>query len=96
MRLRGKVLRTLDTGAGLVMIEGRQYPFSSTQWRSTTWPVPGMEVIAVLDQRHQIAELVMGSEGSIGRESVAPRSILGRVLHWLTLSANGKRAGRGQ
>lgn len=94
MRLRGKVLRTLDTDAGLVIIEGRQYPFSSAQWRSTTWPVPGMEVIAVLDQRYQITELVLGSEGSTGRESGVPRSILGRVLHWLPLSANRNRTGR--
>jgi hypothetical protein len=43
--MRGKVLRDPHDGVGLIMVEGRQYPFSlHPLWKSQTSPKPGLPV----------------------------------------------------
>jgi len=43
--MRGKVLRGPHGGIGLIMVEGRQYPFSlDPLWKSQTSPKPGLPV----------------------------------------------------
>jgi hypothetical protein len=47
----GKVLRDASRGSGLLMIEGRQYPFSMTrEWKSDLSPQAGMAVEAEFDR----------------------------------------------
>ena len=44
MRKRGKVLRSPHAGPGLLMVEGRQYPFSlESLWKSQGSPQPGLD-----------------------------------------------------
>jgi hypothetical protein len=50
-RKSGKVLRDASRGCGLLMIEGRQYPFSMTrEWKSDLPPQAGMSVEAEFDR----------------------------------------------
>ncbi len=50
-RKRGKILRDASAGLGLLIVEGRQYPFSlSGLWKSTTPPHAGMVVEAEFDR----------------------------------------------
>jgi hypothetical protein len=83
MRLRGKVLRALGAGPGLVIIEGRQYRFTATAWHSAAKLLPGMEVEAVLDSTHRITEIVLAREGPI-RSERAVRGSVARIMQWLT------------
>jgi len=62
---RGKVLRDASQGPGLVMIEGRQYPFSLEDlWKSGRLPKAGMEIEAEFNRDGQLLAIrtVAGSE----------------------------------
>ena len=85
MRVRGKILRALSEDPGLLIVNGRQYRFSSAEWRSAAAPSPGMDVEAALDSSDRVTEIVMAPEGLIGRKPLA------RILEWL--SAQGERNG---
>ena len=44
MAKRGKVLRDPHLGPGLLMVEGKQYPFLEGSWRSDVPAKPGLVV----------------------------------------------------
>jgi hypothetical protein len=54
MKKRGKVLRDTSAGAGLLIVDGLQYPFSLEVWRSQTPPKPGMVVEVEFEQYGKI------------------------------------------
>jgi hypothetical protein len=89
MRARGKILRALGAGPGLLIIDGRQYRFSAAEWRSTVCPVPGMEVDAALDRNDRVTEIVLAREGPIRKESRA-RAAMKRILKWLNSSVKAQ------
>ena len=93
MRLRGKILGTLGSDLGLVMLEGRQYRFSAAEWRSAARPLPGMEVEAVLDDEYRITEIASASEGLPVRRLVMPGGLM-RILHRLVPRTKGKEGER--
>ena len=93
MRVKGKVLRVLSAGPGLVMIEGRQYRFTAAEWRSASCAFPGAEIEALLNESRHITEIVLASEGLIGREDTG-RVSLWRMLHWLRGANRKKTEGR--
>lgn len=82
MRARGKILRALGAGPGLLIIDGRQYRFSAAEWRSTVRPVPGMEVDAALDRDDRVTEIVLAREGPI-RQVGRGQAAVNRILKWL-------------
>jgi len=82
MRARGKILRALGAGPGLLIIDGRQYRFSAAEWRSAAVPAPGMEVEAALDRSDRVTEIVWTPEASVERERMAQGG-LARILKWL-------------
>ena len=58
MKKRGKVLRDPFAGPGLLMVEGRQYPFSlEPLWKSDGPPKPGLPVEIEFGQSGQIVAI---------------------------------------
>ncbi len=68
MRKRGKVLRDPQAGPGLLMIEGRQYPFLLTVWKSEDPPKPGLPVDVDFGERGQILVITVVPEPQLARE----------------------------
>lgn len=63
MKKRGNVLREPRGGLGLLMIEGRQFPFSpDSVWKSKLAPRPGLLVDVELDLNSQITAIVAVAE----------------------------------
>jgi hypothetical protein len=55
MKKRGKILREPGIGPGLLMIEGRQYPFwPGDIWKSEVPPKMGLDVVVELDDSELI------------------------------------------
>jgi hypothetical protein len=72
MNKRGKVLRDPHAGSGLLMIEGRQYPFWLDQtWRLDVPPRPGMAVDVTFDSQGQIQLIGAASTAQREREELA-------------------------
>ena len=67
----GKVLRDATTGAGLLIVEGQQYPFSLTDlWKSDLPPQVGMMVEAEFNRSGQlvaIRAITAGPGASVSR-----------------------------
>src|SRR4051812_34486810 len=87
MKKRGKILRDPFSGAGLLMVEGRQYPFSAKQCKSGTSPRPGLPVEVELDSQNQLLSVAAVadmrlSEGQAGRAMAIATSRPDR--HWST------------
>ncbi len=82
MRKRGKVLRDPHAGPGLLMIEGRQYPFLLNVWRSEGPPKPGLPVDVDFGERGQILAITMVPESQLAKErtDVARRKSGWRLL----------------
>lgn len=58
MKKRGKVLRVPRGGPGLLMIEGRQFPFSLDDvWKSELPPRPGLLVNVEFDEGLRITAI---------------------------------------
>jgi hypothetical protein len=58
MNARGKILRDPRNGPGLLMIEGRQYPFCLNEvWKSDVEPLPGLAVEVKLDRAGEIVAI---------------------------------------
>lgn len=69
MAKRGRIMRDPDAGPGLVIIEGRQYPFSLEGiWRSDTLPRPGLVVDVDLDREGQVAAMTAVPDAQLARE----------------------------
>ena len=68
MRKRGKVLRDPYAGPGLLMIEGRQYPFLMTVWKSEGPPKPGLPVDVDFAQNEQIHAITVVAESQLVKE----------------------------
>lgn len=68
MRKRGKVLRDPYAGPGLLMIEGRQYPFLLAGWKSEGPPKPGLPVDVHFARNGQILTVTAVSDSQIARE----------------------------
>lgn len=72
MRKRGKVLRDPYGGPGLLMIEGRQYPFSlESLWKSEGPPKPGLAVDVEFGQSEQIVAIAIVPEAQLAEEAAA-------------------------
>jgi hypothetical protein len=87
MKKRGKILRDPFSGAGLLMIEGRQYTFSAKQWNSATFPRPGFAVEVEVDSQNQLLSVAAVSdmrlsEGQAGKAMAIVTSRPDR--HWST------------
>lgn len=69
MKKRGRVVRYLRAGPGLLMIEGRQYRFClEGVWKSDTPPKPGLAVDVTLDHAGQILAITAVSESQLAEE----------------------------
>lgn len=69
MKKRGKILRDTSGGAGLLMIEGQQFPFTlEGMWQSEQAPRTGMTVEAQFEHDGKIVGLNPVSEALLARE----------------------------
>ena len=69
MEKRGRVLRDTGVGPGLLMVEGRQYPFAlEGVWKSETAPKSGLVVDVELDSGGQIAGITAVPESRLAKE----------------------------
>ncbi len=69
MAKRGKVLRDPHAGPGLLIVEGRQYPFLMEDvWRSEVPPKPGLAVEVDLDSLDKVVGLTAVPESQIAKE----------------------------
>ena len=69
MRKRGKVLRDPHAGPGLLIIEGRQYPFLlEPVWRSEGPPKPGLPVEVDFGPSGQIVAITAVPESQLAKE----------------------------
>lgn len=72
MRKRGKVLRDPYPSHGLLMVEGRQYPFSlEPVWKSDAPPKPGLPVDIEFGQGGQIVAITVVPESELAKEKAA-------------------------
>jgi hypothetical protein len=82
MRKRGKVLRDPHAGPGLLMIEGRQYPFLLTVWKSDAHLKPGLAVDVDFDQVGHIVTVRVVPESQLAKEQA---EATGRKRNWRLL-----------
>jgi hypothetical protein len=69
MAKRGRIMRDPNAGPGLVIIEGRQYPFSLEGiWRSDTLPRLGLVVDVDFDPEGQVAAMTAVPDAQLARE----------------------------
>jgi len=69
MSKRGKVLRDPHAGPGLLMVEGRQYPFSlEGVWKSETPPKPGSVVDVEIDSDGAVHSITVVPESQLAKE----------------------------
>jgi hypothetical protein len=75
-RKSGKVLRDAGKGLGLLMIEGRQSPFSMTrEWKSNLPPQAGMAVEAEFDRDGRLVGVRPASESDSEQRETRHRRI---------------------
>jgi hypothetical protein len=82
MRKRGKILRDVAAGSGLLMVDGQQYPFSIQEvWRSELPPRSGMAVEVEFEQYgkihaiYAVAELESAGKRSLNQSPETSRSV---------------------
>ena len=69
MTARGKILREPNRGTGLLMIDGRQYPFSIDGiWRSEILAKAGLEVEVEFDKNLQITGITALPKAQMARQ----------------------------
>lgn len=69
MSKRGKILRDTSVGAGLLIVDGQQYPFSlEGVWRSEFPPAAGMTVEVELDAAGQVCSARAVTDAQLARE----------------------------
>jgi len=69
MSKRGKVLRDTNSGPGLLIVDGQQYPFTlDGVWRSTELPKAGMTVDVDFDAQGAILGINAVSDSQIAKE----------------------------
>lgn len=69
MKKRGKVLRDASAGAGLLIVDGQQYPFSQQElWKSDVPPRSGMVVEVEFEQYGKIRAIYAIAESQLARE----------------------------
>lgn len=69
MERRGKVLRDAHLGPGLLMVDGRQYPFVlEGLWKSDVPAKPGLAVDVAFDPEGNISAIVAVPESQLARE----------------------------
>jgi hypothetical protein len=69
LKKRGKVLRDTSSGPGLLMAEGRQYPFAlEGVWKSEVASRPGLTVDVEFDQGGQIVAIIVVPESQLAKE----------------------------
>jgi len=69
MARRGRIMRDPNSGPGLVIVQGQQYPFALEGiWRSDALPRPGVVVDVDFDSDGQIATMTAVPESQLARE----------------------------
>lgn len=69
MQQRGKILRDTRTGPGLVIVDGRQYPFTLEGiWRSGEAPAVNMTVDVQFDEAGVLTALLAVPDAQLARE----------------------------
>jgi hypothetical protein len=69
MAKRGKILRDPHAGPGLLIVEGRQYPFfMEGVWRSEVPPKPGLAVEVEFDSLDKVIGITAVPESQIAKE----------------------------
>ncbi len=68
MTRRGKVLRDSCSGPGLVIVEGRQFPFVDALWTSQVRPKPGLPVDLELDAQGRVSVITPVSDSQLAKE----------------------------
>ncbi|NMV38563.1 hypothetical protein [Ralstonia insidiosa] len=69
MQQRGRILRDTRTGPGLIIVNGRQYPFTlEGVWRSNEAPAVNMTVDALFDDTGELTALVAVPDTQLARE----------------------------
>jgi len=69
MAKRGKVLRDVSTGPGLLMVEGQQYQFTlEGVWKSEVAPKPSQVVDVDFDQTGKITSITAVSDSQLAKE----------------------------
>ncbi|HTZ95241.1 MAG TPA: hypothetical protein VMB18_02515 [Terriglobales bacterium] len=93
MRKRGKILRDVAAGSGLLMVDGQQYPFSIPEvWRSEVAPRSGMAVEVEFEQYgkihaiYAVGELELAGKRALNQSPEATRGV-GTNLETLKLAA---------
>lgn len=89
MKAKGKIVREPGVDPGLLMVDGRQIPFSFHRvWRSQIRPTRGLEVEVEFDKNQQLIAVTTTPEPSVTHEGLFRRilsRLLGRVLPCLAL-----------
>jgi hypothetical protein len=94
MRKRGKVLRDPHAGPGLLMVEGRQYPFSlESVWKSEGPPKPGLAVDIDFGQSEQILAITVVPESELAKEKVEAAAITQKQRGWKFLDKLAAKCG---
>lgn len=69
MAKRGWIMRDPNSGPGLVIVQGQQYPFAlEGVWRSATMPKMGLVVDVDFDPSGQVAAMTAVPESQLARE----------------------------
>lgn len=69
MSKRGTIMRDPSAGPGLVVVQGRQYPFTlESTWRSEVLPHPGVVVDVDFDDSGRISAMAPVPESRLARE----------------------------
>jgi hypothetical protein len=77
MTKRGRILRDPRFGPGLLMVEGRQYPFTlEGVWRSDEAPRPGLVVEVDIGHNSQIRSVVAVPESQLARKRAETQAAL--------------------
>ena len=91
MKKRGKVLRDTSAGAGLLIVDGQQYPFSAKEvWRSETPPMPGMVVEVEFEQYGKIQAIRTLNDPELAAARQSPALSAKQMALSLVSRGNGR------
>jgi hypothetical protein len=92
MSKRGRILRDPSFGPGLVLVDGRQYPFPLERvWKSEVPPRPGLVVVVDFDPPGQVSAMSAVPEPRFGPGWLIAATML--LAGWFALGAVGIDAG---
>jgi len=76
MKKRGRILRDPRFGAGLLMVEGRQYPFALGIWKSDALPKPALVVDVEVDDGGTVQSVTAVPDSLLAEEQAQAMRVL--------------------